>query len=336
MTPIQTQALNNELVYLERLRQLRNAPARGDRTGTGTLSDFGGMDAYDIRNNVVPLISTKKVFHRGIKEELVWMLSGVKSIKPLLDKGVHIWDDWLVPGTDVRDDKGNLIDGITSSIYGESWREIEDTRVLTMEQYVNIPDTTIEGRPQEQFRILGELNDPISGVSGMVVSRDIDQIARVMWQLRNNPEGRRILFSAWNPARVDDVTLPPCHVMAQFYVQVIDGEKHLSCQMYQRSADYGLGVAFNIVFYATLTHLMAAATGMKGHTLKHVMGDMHVYQDQLPMIDKWLEREPVVENEPIVVFDGVDETTDITEVTSDQIHYTGYQSLSKIDMPVAV
>ena len=179
--------------YLDLLRDVRDTGVyRGDRTGTGTTSVFGRQMRFDLRDGF-PLITTKKMFLRGIIHELLWFLSGNTNIGYLTEHDVHIWDEWA-------DDKGEL-----GPVYGAQWRSWRT------------PD-----------------------------GQTIDQIARVLKDLRTNPNSRRHIVSAWNVAEVDNMALPPCHLLFQFYV----AEGRLSCQLYQRSADMFLGVPFNIASYA--------------------------------------------------------------------------------------
>lgn len=316
----------NEVRYLNGLKQLFvKGSIRTDRTGTGTTSIFGHQERYDISNNVIPLLSTKYVHFPAIVHELIWMLRGDKSIKYLKDNNVNIWDSWLVPDTEVRDAEGKLTDGITSSIYGESWREWEDTRVLTLNQLGDIPEVDIEGQEQEQYDILHQVN------GNVIVTRYIDQIKRVVWQLKNKPDSRRIILNGWNVARTNDVTLPPCHVLAQFYVQ--DGK--LSCQLYQRSSDSFLGQPFNIVQYSLLTMLLAKVCGLEPDELIFTCGDMHIYSNHLSAVEEQLSRDVLDDNNPRIEL-NINEGDDITQITADQITLTGYVYQPAIKAPVAV
>lgn len=181
--------------YLDLLRKIKEEGAtKTDRTGTGTKSIFG----YQMRFNLAdgfPLLTTKKLYTKGIIHELLWFLKGDTNIKYLQDNNVHIWDEWA-------DENGDL-----GPVYGKQWRNF-----------------------------LG-----------------VDQIQNVINQIKNSPDSRRMIVSAWNPSEVDDMALPPCHCLFQFYVA--DGK--LSLQLYQRSADTFLGVPFNIASYALLLLMMA-------------------------------------------------------------------------------
>lgn len=245
-----------EQQYLDIVRDIiENGVARGDRTGTGTLSKFGVQMRFDLRNNVFPLLTTKKVFWRGVAEELIWFVKGRTNAKELSDKDIHIWD-----GNGSREflDSRGLSDreeGDLGPVYGFQWRHF-GAEYETMHT-----DYTGKG---------------------------VDQLADCVDKIKNNPEDRRIIMTAWNPADLDKMALPPCHMFCQFYVA--NGE--LSCQMYQRSADMGLGIPFNIASYSLLTVMMAQVCGLKAGDFVHSIGDAHVYSNHVEALKVQLGRTP--------------------------------------------
>ena len=217
--------------YLDLMRQIReHGVARDDRTGTGTLSVFGHQMRFDL-NEGFPLVTTKKVFLKGIIHELLWFVAGSTNVQYLQDHGVHIWDDWA-------DEQGDL-----GPVYGSQWRSWP------------APDGST-----------------------------IDQIGKVIEQIKTNPNSRRLIVSAWNVAEVEKMALPPCHMLFQFYV----ANGRLSCQLYQRSADVFLGVPFNIASYALLTMMIAQVTGLKPGEFIHTLGDAHLYMNHLEQADEQL------------------------------------------------
>lgn len=221
--------------YLDLLKDVReNGVIKGDRTGVGTRSVFGRQIRFDLSEGF-PLLTTKKVFLKGIIYELLWFLRGDTNIKYLLDHNVHIWDDWA-------DSEGNL-----GSVYGKQWRSWECTD-----------------------------------------GRTVDQISQLVDAVKNNPTSRRLLVCAWNPGEVDQMALPPCHCLFQFYV----AEGKLSCQLYQRSADIFLGVPFNIASYSLLTMMLAQVCGLKPGEFVHTFGDLHLYLNHTEQADLQLSREP--------------------------------------------
>ena len=212
---------------------LEEGEARSDRTGTGTLSIFGGQARFDLRERF-PLLTTKKLHLKSIVYELLWFLRGETNVRYLNEHGVTIWDEWA-------DENGNL-----GRVYGAQWRDWR-------------------------------------GANGIRV----DQIDKIISEIRENPSSRRLIVSAWNPAEIDEMALPPCHVLFQFYVN--DGE--LSCQLYQRSADLFLGVPFNIASYSLLTMMMAQVCNLAPGDFVHTFGDLHLYQNHLEQAREQLSRE---------------------------------------------
>lgn len=254
--------------YLDLLSTiLENGVVRGDRTGTGTKGVFG----YQMRFNLAegfPLLTTKKVFLKGVIHELLWFLRGDTNIKYLVDNGVHIWDS-------------------------DAFRYYNELcvkhGVLPVDLDTFLSAAGVES-PIEGYRF-GDLNHVYGyqwrswpKANGEV----IDQIARVIDTLKTNPTSRRMIVSAWNVADVEDMALPPCHTMFQFFV----AEGKLSCQLYQRSADTFLGVPFNIASYALLTMMIAKECGLELGDFVHTLGDAHLYLNHLEQAHEQLGREP--------------------------------------------
>jgi dihydrofolate reductase / thymidylate synthase len=242
--------------YLLAIKDILNTGVvRSDRTGTGTISKFGLTMRFNLRNNVFPLLTTKKVFWRGVAEELLWFLKGSTNANELSEKGIHIWD-----GNASREylDSRGLVDrevGDLGPVYGFQWRHFGA-------QYVNMR-TDYAGQ-------------------------GIDQLAQCIETIKSNPSDRRILLTAWNPTDLSAMALPPCHMFCQFYVS----NNELSCQLYQRSADMGLGVPFNIASYALLTRLVARVCHLEVGELIHVIGDAHCYLNHLEPLREQIQRVP--------------------------------------------
>lgn len=212
---------------------LEEGNAKGDRTGTGTISIFGYQMRFDLSEGF-PLLTTKKLHTRSIIHELLWFLRGETNIAYLKENNVSIWDEWA-------DENGEL-----GPVYGHQWRSWPT------------PD-----------------------------GGKVDQITQLISQIKNNPDSRRLIVSAWNVADINKMALPPCHCLFQFYVA--DGK--LSCQLYQRSADTFLGVPFNIASYALLTMMIAQVCGLKPGDFVHTFGDVHLYNDHIEQAKLQLTRD---------------------------------------------
>ena len=231
------------------------------------------MFGHQMRFNLAegfPLLTTKKVFLKGIIHELLWFLAGDTNIKYLVDNGVHIWDNDAY------------------RYYKELCAE-RGVEPITMEEFLaassNATPSPIEGYNY------GDLNH-VYGYQWRSWPKpdgsSIDQIRQVIDTIKNNPNSRRMIVSAWNVAEVEDMALPPCHVLFQFYV----AEGRLSCQLYQRSADTFLGVPFNIASYALLTMMIAQECGLQAGEFVHTLGDTHLYLNHMEQVEEQLSREP--------------------------------------------
>jgi len=228
---------------------------KGDRTGTGTWSIFGAQMRFSLADNTFPLLTTKKTFVRGITEELLWFIKGSTNAKELHDKNVRIWD--ANGSRAFLDSRGlhNREEWDLGPVYGFQWRHF-GAKYLTMHD-----DYTNQG---------------------------VDQLKKVIETIKTNPDDRRMLMVAWNPVDLDEMALPPCHCLCQFYVA--DGK--LSCQLYQRSCDMGLGVPFNIASYALLTIMIAHVTNLEPGEFVHTLGDAHVYSNHYDALKEQIGREP--------------------------------------------
>ncbi|KAJ3353233.1 Thymidylate synthase [Entophlyctis luteolus] len=252
-----------EAQYLALVRNVMGGAPRLDRTQTGTLSVFAPRPlVFNLENGVFPLFTTKRVPLRAVFEELMWFLRGCTDSSVLAKKHIHIWD---ANGSREALDRAGLVNnavGDLGPVYGFQWRHFG-----------------------------AEYRGPHADYSG----QGVDQVRDVIDKIKNDPMNRRILISAWNPAELKNVALPPCHLLCQFYVSTPTDEQpvpKLSCQLYQRSADLGLGVPFNVSSYALLTILIAYVTGLHPGTLTVVLGDAHVYRDHIAGLTTQLARTP--------------------------------------------
>lgn len=235
---------------------LNNGVKKDDRTGTGTISVFG----YQMRFNLgegFPLLTTKKVHLKSIIHELLWFISGSTNIKYLVDNDVRIWNDWPY----------------------DLYKKSPDFQGETIEEFAaKIKESN------EFAKKYGNLG-PVYGKQWRDFN-GVDQLSNLIEQIKTNPNSRRLIISAWNPAEVDKMALPPCHSFMQFYV----AEGKLSCQLYQRSADVFLGVPFNIASYALFTMMIAQVCGLEPGDFVHTLGDAHIYLNHLDQVNKQIKR----------------------------------------------
>jgi len=270
---------------------LDNGVQKSDRTGTGTTSVFGYQMRFDL-NKGFPLITTKKIHIKSIVHELLWFLQGDTNIKYLKDNGVNIWDSWANE------------DGELGPVYGKQWRSWDAF------EFVPGHEGNGEWVPDEYRKVT------------------IDQIAVTIKQIKNNPDSRRIIVSAWNVGDLDKMALAPCHCFFQFYV----ANGKLSCQLYQRSADIFLGVPFNVASYVLLTMMIAQVCDLEVGDFIHTFGDVHIYSNHMEQVGIQLSREtrglPTMRINPCV--------KNIFDFKFEDFELIGYDPHPAIKAPVAV
>ena len=302
--------------YLGLLQDIKtNGTIKSDRTGTGTKSVFGRQIRFDL-NDGFPAVTTKKLFLRGIIHELLWFLQGDSNIEYLVKNNVHIWDEWPFKAylQSTNQDIPEVGSDEWSSKLSEFIQNIKEDPAFA-KQY-------------------GELG-PVYGYQWRHwpdgKGGEIDQISEVIETLKNNPDSRRIIVSAWNVADIQEMAkagLPPCHSLFQFYVN--DGR--LSCQLYQRSADTLLGVPFNIASYALLTMMVAQVTGLKLGEFVHTFGDAHIYLNHLEQVDLQLSRDP----RPLPTMKIIPSVKSIFDFKVEDFELEGYDPHPAIKAPIAV
>jgi dihydrofolate reductase/thymidylate synthase len=251
----------DERQYLDLVQRcLRHGIERPDRTGVGTLAVFGAQMRFDLRDNAFPLLTTKRTFLRGIIEELLWMLRGATDARELQARNVRIWDGNTTRAFLDKTGLSSYPEGCCGPIYGYQWRH------------------------------WGAEYDPATCGVREGANPGIDQLAQCIELIKRDPTSRRIVMTAWNPDQLDEMCLPPCHMQVQFFVDTHRGE--LSTHMYQRSADMGLGVPFNIASYALLTIVMARLCGLRPGEFVHSLGDTHVYLNHVEQLKEQISRRP--------------------------------------------
>jgi thymidylate synthase len=249
---------------------LENGVIKSDRTGTGTYSIFGYQMRFDLQAGF-PLVTTKKIHIKSVIHELLWFLRGESNIRYLCQHGVRIWDDWPYAaykaskefaGEDMKTFAAKIA---TDEAFAKKWGELGPIYGV---QWRSWPDA--DGKTK-------------------------DQIADLIDQLKNCPDSRRLIVSAWNVPYISQMALPPCHTLFQFYTfwDGNIGKRRLSCQLYQRSADVFLGVPFNLASYALLTMMIAQVCDMAPHEFIHTLGDAHLYANHVEQAKLQLSRQPL-------------------------------------------
>ena len=296
--------------YLDALQfVLDNGVTKTDRTGTGTISVFGMQQRYDLTKGF-PAVTTKKLAWKSVVSELLWFIEGTGDEHRLREilhgsrdsEKSTIWTaNATAPYWQNRYRKfpprGPQYTGDLGRVYGVQWRHWQ-----TKEQVLDGPNK--------------------------LVYKEVDQLMKLIEGIKKDPNGRRHILSAWNPGELDDMALPPCHIMAQFYVA--DGK--LSCQMYQRSCDMFLGVPFNIASYSLLTHMIAQVCDLGVGEFVHVLGDAHIYSNHVEQVKEQLNREPL----PAPTLWLNSDVTDIDNFTMNDIRLDNYTSMGSIKAEMAV
>jgi len=306
-----------EKQYLDILQNiLDNWVEENDRTWVWTLSTFWEKMVFDLSTWKYPLLTTKRTFFRWIVTELIWLIRWDTNIQYLLKRNNHIWTEW--PFANYLQ-LNNLEKKFPR--YTKEWKE-------KMKEFEN---NIIENN--DFAKKWGELWPVYWAQWRDFNGEGVDQIKNVIKSIKENPTSRRHLVIAYNPAQIEDMLLPPCHMMFQFNVNTKKGT--LDCQMYQRSSDYPLGIPFNIGSYSLLLILIAKITGLKPWKFIHITWNSHVYLNQINWVNMQLKREPFPFPE-IKIKQKIENLQDIEKLEFEDFELINYKCHKWIKMPIAV
>ena len=253
---------HEEQQYLDLIREIFDKGSLEQGRNGNTISVFGSSMRFSLADGTIPILTTKKTAWKTCLKELLWFIRGDTDNKLLQAEGVHIWDGNASPDFMESRGLGHYPEGILGPIYGYQWRNFNG-------------DYMLEGGNKE----------------GLQSPEGLDQLQNIIDQLKDPLQrtSRRLIMTAWNPCQLNQMALPPCHILCQFNVH---GGNKLSCAMYQRSGDVGLGVPFNIASYSFLTHLLAKHCGLEAHEFVYFLGNSHIYDDHLEAMKQQVTREP--------------------------------------------
>lgn len=277
--------------YLNLIKQILDINILENTRNGNTKSIFGYSMRFSLKDGLLPLLTTKKVAWKTCFHELTWFISGSTNNEKLNEKGVHIWD--ANASRDFLDNRGLKYNAVNDlgPVYGHQWRHFN-----------------------------AEYKDCNTNYDG----QGIDQLQHIINELKTEEgkNSRRLIMSAWNPCQIDDMALPPCHILVQFNVRE---QKYLSCSLYQRSGDVGLGVPFNIASYSFLTHILAKHCDLIPEDFVYFLGNAHIYEKHIPILEEQILRTPYAFSKINIKnkYDNIEDySIDDIEWTKPYIHYT--------------
>lgn len=281
--------IKEEYRYLNLIKNiLENGHLEMGRNGN-TKSIFGASMRFSLQNGKIPILTTKKTAWKTCLKELLWFISGETNNKLLTDQNVHIWDANASHEFLVSRGLGHYAEGELGAIYGHQWRHFNGTWRSANDKSVN--DKSVNDNSANWTKNKDSDWTQDQDKKDPHFYEGVDQLQQIIDQLKNpaTRNSRRLIMSAWNPCQLDQMALPPCHVMCQFNVH--DGNK-LSCALFQRAQDLPIGAPFNIASYSFFTHLLAKHCGLEAYEFINFVGNCHIYEEHIEPIKEILTREP--------------------------------------------
>ncbi|SDG57566.1 MULTISPECIES: thymidylate synthase [unclassified Duganella] len=304
-----------------------------NRTGIRTLSVPGAMMRFDLTKGF-PAVTTKKLAFKSVVGELCAFLRASRSAADFRALGCKVWDQNANENQQWLDNPYRLGTDDLGPVYGVQWRQWPGYKLLDADQPEQIANARKNG-----YTVVSQLEE--DGVQKVLLYKAIDQLRECLDTIVNNPGSRRILFHGWNPAVLDAVALPACHLLYQFIPN--PGTKELSMCLYVRSNDLGLGTPFNLAEGAALMHLVGRLTGYTPRWFTYFIGDAHIYENHMDMVQEQLKREPfplpqllIADRVPSFAQTGKYEPEWLEKIEPSDFSLEGYQHHAPITAPMAV
>ena len=276
-----------ELQYVNLIKKIIDKGTFTEGRNGWTKNIFGEMMRFSLQGGKIPILTTKKTAWKTCLKELLWFIRGETDNKLLQEQNVHIWDGNSTKEFMESRGLGHYPEGMLGKIYGFQWRGFNGEYDMTTGRQAIKTNNTIEGAPPATASAI------VGGTASLpaTTSAIVDQLQHIIDALKDPKQrsSRRLIMTAWNPCQLDEMALPPCHVMCQFNVH--DGNK-LSCALTQRSGDFPVGVPFNVASYSFLTHLLAKHCGLEAYEFVHFIGNCHIYEDHIEPMKAIFERTP--------------------------------------------
>jgi len=321
--------------YQELIRTVLDTGSWQDnRTGIRTLSVPGAMMRFDLLNDGFPAVTTKRLAFKSVVGELCAFLRASRSAADFRALGCKVWDQNANENKQWLENPYRLGEDDLGPVYGVQWRQWPGFKLIELDQPAQIADAQKNG-----FRLISQFDD--AGVPKVLLHKSIDQLRECLDTIVNNPGSRRILFHGWNPAVLDAVALPACHLLYQFIPNPTTRE--LSMCLYVRSNDLGLGTPFNLAEGAALMHLVGRLTGYTPRWFSYFIGDAHIYENHMDMVKEQLTRTPfaaprlrISDRVPDFAQTGKYEPEWLEKVEPSDFSLEGYQHHAPITAPMAV